>query len=299
LALKARSHGNLSAFFSRREGKVSPTLVVAAAAAFLGAVVVMNLFIKEKPPERYPLSSAKEALSVLGKPKAKPEAPPAAPAPAPEVKPPVEPPKAAIEPPKAATPAPVAVKPPEPVPVKAVTAVPPKEAPAPKPAPVPQAPPAKPAPAKEAAKPLAVGGDYVVHAGIFRSQFYLISLEERLKAMGIPYFREKVMRKGDGFRLSVVGAEASRARDILAASGYDAELGQGRVDSYFFLDKEWEKAKSSLAAKGITATVEKYTGDVPIWRLYCGPFSEGDAGLVLAKLKEKNIDDAKITRRAR
>ncbi|TAL18449.1 hypothetical protein EPN96_01390 [bacterium] len=291
MALKARSLQKKSGL----SGKASPTLVVAVAAALLGAIVVMNLFIKEKPPERYPLSSAKEALSVLGKPRAKAEVPPAAPAP--EAKPSVEPAKAAAEAVRPVTP-PAPVKPPEPAPAKVATAAVPKEAPAPKPAPA--APAVKPPPpAKEAAKPLAVGGDYVVHAGIFRSQFYLISLEERLKAMGIPYFREKVMRKGDGFRLSVVGADASKAKDILAASGYDAELGQGRVDSYFFLDKEWEKAKSALSAKGINATVEKFTGDVPIWRLYCGPFSEGDAGLVLARLKEKNIDDAKITRRAR
>jgi hypothetical protein len=151
---------------------------MAVAAGFFGAIIVMNLFIKEKPPERYPLSSAKEALSILGKPKPIASTTPVAPAAPPAVIPAAKP---AVEAPKTPAPQPpVAAKPPEPAPVKVATAVPPPKA-APAPAPVPQ-----PAPAKEAAKVLAVGGDYVVHAGIFRSQFYLISLEERLKAMKLP-----------------------------------------------------------------------------------------------------------------
>ncbi len=277
--------GKILAALSRKEGKISPVLAMAVAVVVMGVIVGLSLMGGKEKAKRWPLSGEKEAIGFLGEPKPKEPTTPAV-----EAQKPVEPP----------APPPAASAPPAPTPPVAKTPAPESAQVVAKVAEPQKPPPPAPKPAEPAPAPaLATGGNFIVNVGMYKNQSNLIGLEEKIKALSIPCFRDKIMRKGEGFRLSVVGADAAKAAQVLRGGGFEAFLSADRMDAYFYVDKEMGEYKSLLSSKGIQSTFEKFSGDMPIWRLACGPFGEADAQAAQARIKEKNLADAIISRRSK
>ena len=68
--------------------------------------------------------------------------------------------------------------------------------------------------------------------------------------------------------------------------------------SFFFVEKEADKALAILKENGVgDGDIEEYSGDLPVWKLSCGPYnSKKEAGDVAALLRKKKIVDAVVTR---
>ncbi|PLX39996.1 MAG: hypothetical protein C0608_10260 [Deltaproteobacteria bacterium] len=141
-------------------------------------------------------------------------------------------------------------------------------------------------------------GGYAVRAGLFRSQRYLIALEREIDSVKVPHFREKIVRPGSGFRLTIEAEDAQRARELLEAHGYEVEAADEMVVAFYFVEKEAEKALLFLKENGVRkAAISPYTGDLPVWKLSCGPYAEkAEADSVAALLRKKKIVDAVVTK---
>ena len=141
-------------------------------------------------------------------------------------------------------------------------------------------------------------GCSAVRAGLFRSQRYLIALEREIDAVNVSHFRDKIVRPGKGFKLTIEGGDVARAKDILEEHGYEVEAANGSAVAYYFVDKEAEKALSLLEKQGIKgAGVAPFSGDLPVWKLSCGPYSKkAEADTVAALLRKKKIVDAVVTK---
>lgn len=169
--------------------------------------------------------------------------------------------------------------------------------------PVPSAAPEKPAPAptaagsesaepKEKSKPSPsraeaadknqsnVKKPHLLQVGLFRSQFYRIEEEAKLKKLGVPFFSSENMSKGSGFKLAVPISDSNgkkAAARVLDSKGYFYRWSDKGVEVYFYLESEAQKTLkllSDLGLKGGYGFVQDE--EIPIWTLYAGPFSKDE-----------------------
>lgn len=119
---------------------------------------------------------------------------------------------------------------------------------------------------------------HLLQVGLYRSQFYRIEEEAKLKKLGVPFFSSEKMSKGSGFKLAVPINDSNgkkAAARVLDSKGYFYRWSDKGVEVYFYLESEAQKTLkllSDLGLKGGYGFVkdEKF----PIWTLYAGPFSK-------------------------
>jgi hypothetical protein len=188
-------------------------------------------------------------------------------------------PRESSELPEAAVPAP-------PPPTAAAERLPEEPAPAARPAVEKPAPAASPAPA----------GPPPTHAlqvGVFRSQKYRRQAELRLDELGVPHFRVEGVSRGWSFRVTVPASDPparARAGEVLEGAGYLYRTSGPALEARFFLEEEARHALELLSRADLRGEVERVEGETPLWTVFAGPYSEGEARAVRQFLAQKGME---------
>ncbi len=120
---------------------------------------------------------------------------------------------------------------------------------------------------------------HALQVGIFRSQRYRRQMESQLETLGAPWFRTRRFREGEAYRLVATPADdTSRARalQILADRGVLFQETDGGIEAYFYLEEAAQGALQALADGGVAAGYGRFSGKIPVWTVFAGPFP--DAG---------------------
>ncbi len=120
---------------------------------------------------------------------------------------------------------------------------------------------------------------HALQVGIFRSQRYRRQMESQLETLGAPWFRTRHFREGEAYRLVATPADdTSRARalQILADRGVLSQETDGGIEAYFYLEEAAQGALQALADGGVAAGYGRFSGKIPVWTVFAGPFP--DAG---------------------
>jgi len=171
-------------------------------------------------------------------------------------------------------------EPPAPAPEAAPVSAPPKEEAAPAPKAVAKAPPPP-------ARTEAVG------VGLFRSQKYLLEMEESLDRLSLPHYRRVSWRKGETFVVLVGGKDAGAveaAARALSEKGYEFSRAGGSLKVYFHLEEEALPAAGLAKKSGAEAKVKKSIEEAPRWALYAGPFDAEGAKAAMARIEREGIE---------
>lgn len=150
--------------------------------------------------------------------------------------------------------------------------------------------PPPPPPAPAPARP----GTHVLQMGVFRSQKYRRETEQRLDALGIPHYRVEGAAKGDSFLLAVPAGDGDtrdRARAALDRAGYLYRETPEGVEIRFFLEEEARQALEAVTRAGLTgAGYLRVPGEMPLWTVLAGPFSEQEARAQRERLAREGLD---------
>jgi hypothetical protein len=130
--------------------------------------------------------------------------------------------------------------------------------------------------------------------GVFRSQKYRRETEQRLDALGVPHYRVEGAAKGDSFRLAVpAGDEAARerARAALDRAGYLYRETPDGIEVRFFLEEEARQALDAVSRAGLPgAGYLRVPGEMPLWTVLAGPFSEEQARAERERLAREGLE---------
>lgn len=130
--------------------------------------------------------------------------------------------------------------------------------------------------------------------GVFRSQKYRRETELRLDALGVPHYRVEGTARGDSFRLAVPagdGASRDRARAALDRAGYLYQESPEGLEVRFFLEGEARQALDAVTRAGLPgAGYLRVPGELPLWTVLAGPFSEAEARAERERLAREGLE---------
>ncbi len=118
-------------------------------------------------------------------------------------------------------------------------------------------------------------------------------MEAQLDDLGAPWFRTRRLRTGEAYRLVATPADGtarSRAGQILAGHGVLFRETGGRLEAFFYLEEAAQDALQALADAGIAAGYGRFSGKIPVWTVFAGPFpAAGQAADWKRRLAGKGI----------
>ncbi|MDW7709052.1 MAG: hypothetical protein SCH98_01160 [Deferrisomatales bacterium] len=202
--------------------------------------------------------------------------------------PPAEPPETALVPPP--------FPPPESLPEPDIAT----EEPPPDTTEPPDAGPEEPSRAVAETAPAPRPGSHVLQVGVFRSQEYRRQAEDRLDGLGIPHYRVEGARQGVFFRVTVLSEDAAtraRAAQTLDRAGFLYRVSGAGVEARFFLEREAGLARELLAEAGLPVQVSRVEGEMPLWTVFAGPYSEAEARETRALLLGRHGIETYLRRR--
>jgi hypothetical protein len=115
---------------------------------------------------------------------------------------------------------------------------------------------------------------------VYRSQRYRREQERKLDQLNVVHLRDEFTRKGEGYRLAIPArdeADRTKTRQVLEGAGYTFwETGDG-IEVHFYFEEEAQAALDAVAKHGLKGGYGRNEGLIPVWTVYAGPFSEGEA----------------------
>jgi hypothetical protein len=128
--------------------------------------------------------------------------------------------------------------------------------------------------------------------GVFRSQRYRRELEEKLAALGVPYYHSEGTSSAPGYRITIPTpdpAASQRAAKALTEGGYAYHASAGGIEVRFFLEEEAQAALDLLARAGFRVGYTRVEDETPLWTVFAGPWDLEEAKAMREQLSREGF----------